>query len=138
MIKKRTKKKKGSTASESHFGVILEDIDSKLDLVVDGHAALDVKFTKKFEEVNEKLGEHTWILKEHTKILGEHTEKIDNLTEMVAKNTEDIEIVREDIEIMKTDLHIIKNDLKEKVSRDEFRALEKRLTLVERKLAYKA
>ncbi|MBI2514768.1 hypothetical protein HYV91_01075 [Candidatus Wolfebacteria bacterium] len=132
MIKKRTKNKKESTASERHFGVILEDIDSKLDLVVEGHAALDTKFTKKFDEVNEKLDEHTEILNEHTRILGEHTRilgehggKIDSITEMVVKNTEDIEV-------MKMDLHIIKNDLKEKIGRDEFSVLERRVATLER------
>jgi len=49
------------------------------------------------------------------------------LRDMVAKNTEDIEI-------MKLDLHIIKNDLKEKVGRDEIKALEKRIFLLEKKL----
>lgn len=60
---------------------------------------------------------------------------------MVAKNTEDIEIIRdmvvrntEDIEIIKMNIGIIKSDLKEKVDRDEFVALEKRLYLLEKKV----
>ena len=48
------------------------------------------------------------------------------IREMVAKNTEDIEMTR-------MDLHIIKNDLKEKVSREEFKIIEKRIDLLERK-----
>ena len=57
-------------------------------------------------------------------------EQLSHIRDMVAKNTEDIEI-------MKMDLHIIKNELKEKVSRDEFRILEKRLLFVEKKLAHR-
>jgi len=46
---------------------------------------------------------------------------------MVAKNTEDLEII-------KMDLHIIKDNLIEKISREEFRVIEKRINLLEKKL----
>ncbi len=45
---------------------------------------------------------------------------------MVAKNTEDLEIIR-------MDLHIIKNGLTEKISREEFKVIEKRIDLLEKK-----
>ena len=48
------------------------------------------------------------------------------LREMVAKNTEDIEIMR-------MDLHIIKDDLTEKISRADFKIIEKRVDLLEKK-----
>lgn len=51
--------------------------------------------------------------------------------EMVAKNTEDIEIMKEDIGIMKMDINTIKNDLKQKVDREEFAALERRVANLE-------
>jgi len=47
------------------------------------------------------------------------------LREMVAKNTEDFEII-------KMDLHIIKDDLTEKISREEFKIIEKRIDLLEK------
>ncbi|MCL4437512.1 hypothetical protein M1513_00540 [Patescibacteria group bacterium] len=50
------------------------------------------------------------------------------ISEMIAKNTEDIEI-------MKMDLHVIKDEIKEKISREEFKIIEKRLYLVEKKLS---
>jgi len=44
MAKKKMKiNKKELSAPERHFGVILEDIDSKLDLVVEGVGTLDGK-----------------------------------------------------------------------------------------------
>ena len=49
------------------------------------------------------------------------------LREMVTKNTEDLEII-------KMDLHIIKDNLIEKISREEFRVIEKRINLLEKKL----
>ena len=53
-------------------------------------------------------------------------EQLVALREMVAKNTEDIEIMR-------MDLHIIKDDLIEKISREEFKIIEKRVDLLEKK-----
>ena len=68
-------------------------------------------------------------------------EQLIALRDMVVKNTEDIEIIRdmvvkntEDIEIIRMDIGIIKNDLKEKVDRDEFKALGKRVAILEAKL----
>ena len=54
-------------------------------------------------------------------------EQLVAIRDMVAKNTEDIEI-------MKMDISLIKGSLKEKVDRDEFVSLEKRLCLLEKKL----
>lgn len=55
-----------------------------------------------------------------------NTEKIDALSEQVATNTETLEVIKLDIEI-------IKNDLKQKVGRDEFVILEKRVSMLEAK-----
>ena len=52
------------------------------------------------------------------------------IRDMVARNSEDIESIR-------MDMHIVRSDLKEKVSREEFIALEKRLIKVE-KIAHHA
>jgi len=59
----------------------------------------------------------------------------------VAKNTEDISSIKsdvakntEDISSIKSDVSIIKYDLKEKVDRNEFAALEKRVILLENKI----
>ena len=49
------------------------------------------------------------------------------IREMVAKNTENIEI-------MKSDIQFIKKELKQKPDIDEFRSLEKRVMLLERKI----
>ena len=95
LIKK--KKKKEFTQIERHFGVVLEDIDSKLDLVVEGHRVFD----KKIDKVDEK---------------------VDNLkNEMNYK-----------FEIVFDELHLVRNDLKEKVGRDEFILLEKRVMALEK------
>ena len=126
-INKKKIKKVDLSVAERHFGVVLENIDSKIDLVLEGYQALDVKFTKKFEEVDErldiideKLDIHTEILSEHGKILTEHSK-------MIAS-------INGNMEIMKQDIEFIKNSLKKKVDIDEFSVLEKRVALLEKKL----
>ena len=43
-------KPKSKSTKNRQFGVILEDINSKFDLVLEGHAALDKKFDNKIDE----------------------------------------------------------------------------------------
>lgn len=78
-------------------GVILEDIDSKLDLVLEGHRALDIKIDKNHEEFREFR-----------------------------------KAVDYKFEVVFDELHIIRNELKEKVGRDEFVLLEKRVIALEK------
>lgn len=113
MANKKIKKINLST-EKRHFGVILEDIDSKFDFLVEGHKTLD----KKIDGVDQKLGEFRHDTDYKFKVL----------IEMTAKNTEDIEIIKSDIEF-------IKNSFKKKVDLEEFEALEKRVLLLENKIA---
>lgn len=64
------------------------------------------------------------------------------VAEQVGSNTEKIESLREDmqyvkgtLDTMKLDVEFIKHELKQKVSRDEFAALEYRLSILETKVA---
>lgn len=82
---------------ERYLGVTLEHIDSKLDLVLDGHKALDKKIDDFKEEVGEKFKE-----------------------------------VDYKFEVVLDELHVIRNELKEKVGRDEFVLLEKRVATLEK------
>jgi len=94
---KKPKKINNESTEARHFGVLLENIDSKLDLVVEGQQSLDTKIDKV-------------------------DAKVENLkTEMNYK-----------FEIVFDELRLIRNDLKEKVSRDEFIVLEKRVLNLER------
>ncbi len=100
------KKIKNSSPAEQKFGVILEDMNSKMDLLVDGHNNLD----EKMDRMN-----------------GEFSGRIDSLhNEMNYK-----------FDVVFDELRIIRNELKEKVGRDEFVLLEKRMAMVEKALATK-
>lgn len=92
---------KKSPHTEHATGVLLEHIDSKLDLLIEGHSALDKKIDKKIDEVNEKVDR--------------------GFAEIDYK-----------FNVVMEELHIIRNELKEKVGRDEFILLEKRVTHLEK------
>lgn len=63
----------------------------------------------------------------HFDVVSERIEdKIKTVSEQVAANTETLETIKLDIEF-------IKNELKQKVSHDEFAALEKRVSMLEAK-----
>jgi len=96
MVKKKINKKQ-LFPSERHFEVVLEDIDSKLDLVVEGHQGLDKKIEDFRGEVSERFN------------------KVDYKFEIVFD-----------------ELRLIRNELKEKVGRDEFALLEKRVMALEK------
>jgi len=98
MTKKKSKKELPVT--ERHFGVILENIDSKIDLVAEGQETLDKKIGDFRKEVDERFDE-----------------------------------VDYKFEIVCDELRLIRNELKEKIGRDEFLALEKRVILLEKKLS---
>ena len=86
------------------------------------------------KEIIEEIKRHQDVLYEKLqgdiRVIGEQhgsiQEKLDSHTEMIGS-------IKEDIEIMKVDIAFIKNGLKEKVDRDEFVALEKRVILLEAK-----
>ena len=110
MAKKKINKKQLSP-SERHFGVILEDIDSKLDLIVDGHQALDKKIDKNHQEFQEFRDEVNYKFDVVFEKFDEVDKRFDEVTD---------------------ELHVIRNELKEKVGRDEFILLEKRVMALEK------
>jgi len=111
MIKKNKINKNQSPVSERQFGVVLEDIDSKLDLVLEGHQVLDKKIEDFRKKVDERFNE------------------VDYKFEVVFEKFDEIDVQFSDV---KDELHIIRNELKEKVGRDEFVLLEKRVMALEK------
>ncbi|MEK7146815.1 MAG: hypothetical protein AAB772_01005 [Patescibacteria group bacterium] len=117
--------KKELSSAERGFGVILEDIDSKLDLVVEGHQVLD----KKIDGVDAKVDNLQKEMNYKFDVVFEKFGEIDQRFEQVDQRFEQID---QQFSEVKDELHLIRNDLKEKVSRDEFVLLEKRVAILER------
>lgn len=93
------------------------------------------------EEIKEILEDYKEETKRHFDVVAEDIKgKIETVSEQVATNTEkitalqeDMNKVRDDIEVIKLDIEFIKNELKQKVNRDEFAVLEKRVSMLEAK-----
>ncbi len=109
--KKSKKLIKESTQTERQFGVLLEDIDSKIDLLVEGHQATDKKIEDFRKDVDKRFEETDYKLNIHTEMIGS---------------------MKMDTEIIKQDIEFIKHGLKKKVDVDEFIVLEKRVAALEK------
>ena len=123
--KKLLKKTVDRPLSERHFGVILEDIDSKLNLVVEGQGALDVKIDK----VDEKLEDFKKEVNYKFDIVFEKFDEVDQKFDEVDQRFDEVD---QRFNEVTDELHVIRNELKEKVGRDEFVLLEKRVAALEK------
>ena len=93
------------------------------------------------EDIKQILNTYKEETKWHFDVVAEDIKsKIEGVSEQVATNTEKITVlqedmnkVKDDLEIIKVDIEFVKNELKQKVSRDEFVVLEKRVSLLEGK-----
>jgi len=137
--KKLTKKTVDRPLSERHFGVILEDIDSKLDLVVEGQGALDVKIDKvdeKLEDFKKEVNYKFDIVFEKFDEVDQKFDEVDQKFDEVDQKFDEVDQrfdeVDQRFDEVTDELHVIRNELKEKVGRDEFVLLEKRVAALEK------
>ena len=100
---------------QRYLGVLAENFESQLKLVI-----------KSLKGTQDQLIALRQMVAQNTEDIMKIQVQLVALREMAAKNTEDIEIMR-------MDLHIIKDDLIEKISREEFKIIEKRVDLLEKK-----
>jgi len=127
---------------DRQFGMILESIDSKLDLVVEGHETLDVKIDKvdaKVEDLRTEMNYKFEVVFEKFDEVDKRFEDVDKRFDEVDKRFEDVDKrfneVDKRFDEVTDELRIIRNELKEKVGRDEFLALEKRVIILEKRLS---
>lgn len=79
MAKIKKVKKNNHNQESRHFGVVLEDINSKIDLLVGGHQGLEVRLSR----VEDKLNSHT---------------------QMIGHLAENVEIIKADVASIKVSL----------------------------------
>ena len=102
------KKTKNLNQPKARFEVLLEDMHSDIKLIAEQNS----EHTKHFDKIESRF------------------DKVDSRFDKIEARLEKIE---DDIGIIKMDIEFIKSELKQKVNRDEFTALEKRLSLLENK-----
>ena len=112
----KPKKTKQSGVGKERFEVLLEDMNSKFDVLIERTA--DIAPIK--EDISVMKGDIE-SLKVDVDVI-----KVDL---NVVKG--DIKVMKSDIEVMKGDINVIKNDLKQKVDREEFKTLERRVAMLE-------
>jgi chromosome segregation ATPase len=129
----------------------LKEHDLKLDSISEKLKEHDLKFEniaeklkehdKRFIGLEEKLKEHDQKfsaiegkLKEHDKRFIGINKRFIAIEGKLKEHDKRFDKIEDTLEVIKLDIEFIKNELKQKVSRDEFAALEKRVSLLEAKL----
>ena len=102
--------------TKRHFDVVAENFISQTRLIAESLSG-----------IQEQLVALREIVIKNTEAIADLQTQVVAMREMVAKNTKNIEII-------KMDTQFIKNELKQKVDRDEFAVLEKRVSLLEEKM----
>ena len=92
--------------NSSEIGTLLEHIDDKVTLIAEQHGDLNKKADRIEKKVDNLAG------------------RLDTLTDVVGE-------IKQDVEVIKMDIEFIKHGLKNKVDRDEFAVLERRVALLE-------
>jgi chromosome segregation ATPase len=129
----------------------LKEHDLKLDSISEKLKEQDLKFEsiseklkehdQRFENISEKLKEHDKRfcaieekLKEHDKRFIGIDKRFVTIEGKLKEHDKRFDKIEDTLEVIKLDIEFIKNELKQKVGRDEFAALEKRVSLLEAKL----
>ena len=111
-------KEKGKAADKRAHGVLMEDLDAKLDLVLEGHSALDKKIDlhhEKFVEFKEETNFKFGIVFEKFGEIGGKFDGIDGRFDRVEGRLDKIDGALRDI----------RNELNNKVDRTEFESFRK-------------
>jgi chromosome segregation ATPase len=136
-----------------HFDVVAEDLKDSLKSVAEQVAANteklqehDLRFDKideklqehdlKFNKIEEKLQEHDLKFNKIDEKLQEHDLRFNKIDEKLQGHDSRLTKIDETLEVIKLDIEFIKNELKQKVSRDEFAALERRVAILEAKIKH--
>ncbi len=146
MPKTIKRKKKDTPEKDRHFGVILEDINSKFSVLVEGHSALNAKIDKNHqefrefrEETNSKfkiLGNSISEVKKDVKVLKEDVgvlkEDVKVLKKDVSVLKQDVVVLKQDVKVLKQDVSVLKQDVK--VLKEDVGVLKEDMTIVKSKL----
>ncbi|TSC53747.1 MAG: hypothetical protein LiPW39_79 [Parcubacteria group bacterium LiPW_39] len=134
------KKKKNYSGNE--VGTILEEIKSDFKIFGESLSDVEKKGDATFEAVG-KLQEDVTTLKDDVSTLKDDVstlkddvstlkDDVSTLKDDVSTLKDDVSTLKDDMGIVKSELGLIRNELKEKIGRDEFILLEKRVAMLEK------
>jgi chromosome segregation ATPase len=122
-----------------HFDVVAEDLKDNIKIIAEQVAANTEKLQEhdlRFDKIDEKLQEHDLRLNKIEEKLQEHDSRFNKIDEKLQGHDSRLTKIDETLEVIKLDIEFIKNELKQKVSRDEFAALERRVAILEAKIKH--
>ena len=100
-----------------YIGFVTESHREEFKVLSENIQGLDERMERGFKKVNEKLDEHTDILNRHELVLYKHSEMLSAHTDMIGR--------------LLIDSEEIKSGMKQKIDREEFTKLEKRMVALE-------
>lgn len=128
---KKTPARSAKTASQNQFGVILEDINGKFDLLIERQDASEQRLERKIDEFKEEFvelrGEFVELRGEFTGFKND-TESNFNLVFQYLSRIED------ELMSVKAEIADIKKTLEKKEDKDRVALLEERVAKLERQL----
>jgi hypothetical protein len=141
------KKKKEKIYRESTVKTMIEDFDIKLDSIGEYVADMpkiktdvgDLKFRmgkveKKLNATFEQVGENTKLLVSHDKTLKSQDKTLKSQDKTLKSHDKLLKSHDKKLGNIERDVKFIKGNLREKVDKDDFIILEKRVKVIERKL----
>ncbi len=100
-----------------YIGFVTESHRDEIKVVAENVKGLEERMDRGFNEVNKRLDTHEQILSRHELLLHEHTKKLNSHSEMIGR--------------LLVDGEEIKSGMKQKIDREEFTKLEKRMVALE-------
>jgi predicted nuclease with TOPRIM domain len=139
--KKVKKSKIANNRNKDQFTVVLEQINSKMDLLVEGHLSLGEK-QDKLEGKVDGLGNKVERLEIKVSVLDEKVDQLDHKVEQLDQKVEQLDggvdvlekgqrLTLDYLERIEAELH---GEIRTKISVKEFARLEKRVDVMERKM----
>ena len=129
-MKKKTRNtnKSKSSLSENEFGVILEEMNSKIDLILEGHAGLDRKIDKKIDDLREEMN---FRFQEVNLRFDGIDKMLDGIDERLDGIDSNFKTVFKFLSQIDNELKQIKSELKNKADLTFLKTLEKRIKKLE-------
>jgi len=122
--------------TKRHFDVVAEDLKGEIKIVAEQVAANTEKLGEhdlRFNKIEGKLGEHDLRFNKIEGKLGEHDLRFNKIEGKLGEHDLRFNKIDETLGVIKLDIEFIKNELKQKVSHNEFAALERRVSMLEAK-----
>ena len=125
-------RKTGKIRGGDKTNVLLEDLDKKFDLILEGHKALDVKFDKKTDHLGQKLDEFRYETRTEASFLKLGQSVLTNqVKDLSLKSEKNFVVIREYLGRIDDEIQDLKKRLISKADLERLERLEQKLVQIE-------